>query len=74
MQERFNAVGWSEVGRAQIACARCATTPLAAFNRPRTTQPLDQWYRQDWAVFCPNCALLHEAADLQALRQLSADL
>jgi F-box protein 18 (helicase) len=74
MQERFNAAGWSEVGRAQIACARCATTPLAAFNRPRTTQPLDQWYRQDWAVFCPNCALLHEVADLQALRQLSADL
>ncbi len=74
MQERFNAAGWSEVGRAQIACARCATTPLAAFNRPRTTQPLDQWYWQDWAVFCPNCALLHEAADLQALRQLSAEL
>jgi hypothetical protein len=74
MQERFNAAGWTEVGRAQIACARCATTPLAAFNRPRTTQPLDQWYRQDWAVFCPNCALLHEAADLEALRLLSADL
>ena len=69
MQERFNSKGWSEVGRVQIACPRCATKPLAAFNRPRKTQTLDQWYRRDWALFCSNCALLHEAVDALELRQ-----
>jgi hypothetical protein len=68
MEERFNSTGWSEVGRVQLACPRCATKPLAAFNRPRKAQTLDQWYRQDWALFCPTCALLHEAADVQKLR------
>ena len=68
MEKRFNSTGWSEVGRVQIACPRCATKPLVAFNRPRLTKTSDQWYRQDWALFCPNCALLHEAADLQKLR------
>ena len=63
MQERFNSSGWSEVGRVQIACPRCATKPMVAFNRPRTTQTFDQWYRQDWALFCTNCALLSEAED-----------
>lgn len=68
MQERFKSTGWTEAGRIQIACARCATKPLVAFNRPRTTQTLDQWYRHDWALFCANCALLTEAADPQQLR------
>jgi hypothetical protein len=68
MQERFNSSGWSEVGRVQIACPRCATKPMVAFNRPRTTQTFDQWYRQDWALFCTNCALLSEAEDAQKLR------
>jgi len=68
MEKRFNSTGWSEVGRVQIACPRCATKPLVAFNRPRLTKTSDQWYRQDWALFCPNCALLHEAADVQKLR------
>jgi hypothetical protein len=68
MEERFNSTGWSEVGRVQLACPRCATKPLAAFNRPRKAQTLDQWYRQDWALFCPTCALLHQAADVQKLR------
>ena len=68
METRFNSTGWSEVGRVQIACPRCATKPLVAFNRPRLTKTSDQWYRQDWALFCPNCALLHEAADSQKLR------
>jgi hypothetical protein len=68
MQKRFNGTGWTEAGRIQIACARCATKPLVAFNRPRTTQTLDQWYRHDWALFCANCALLSEAADPQQLR------
>jgi hypothetical protein len=68
MEKRFKSTGWSEVGRVQIACPRCATKPLVAFNRPRLTKTSDQWYRQDWALFCPNCALLHEAADVQKLR------
>ena len=68
MQERFNSSGWSEVGRVQIACPRCATKPMVAFHRPRTTQTFDQWYRQDWALFCTNCALLSEAEDAQKLR------
>ena len=68
MQERFNSSGWFEVGRVQIACPRCATKPMVAFNRPRTTQTFDQWYRQDWALFCTNCALLSEAEDAQKLR------
>lgn len=68
MEKRFNSTGWSEVGRVQIACPRCATKPLVAFNRPRLTKTSDQWYLQDWALFCPNCALLHEAVDSQKLR------
>jgi hypothetical protein len=68
MQERFNSSGWSEVGRVQIACPRCATKPMVAFHRPRTTQTFDQWYSQDWALFCTNCALLSEAEDAQKLR------
>jgi hypothetical protein len=68
MQERFNSSGWSEAGRVQIACPRCATKPMVAFNRPRTTQTFDQWYQEDWALFCTNCALLSEAADVQQLR------
>jgi F-box protein 18 (helicase) len=68
MQERFNSSGWSEAGRVQTACPRCATKPMVAFKRPRTTQTFDQWYQKDWALFCTNCALLSEAADVQQLR------
>jgi len=68
MEERFNSTEWSEVGRVQLACPRCATKSLAAFTRPRMAQSLDRWYSKDWALFCPNCALLHEPADVQKLR------
>jgi hypothetical protein len=70
MQERFNSAGWSEVGRVQIACPRCATKPLMAFNRPRRAQTLEQWYRRDWALFCTHCALLSEAEEVQKLKDL----
>ena len=41
---------------------------MVAFNRPRTTQTFDQWYQEDWALFCTNCALFSEAVDVQQLR------
>jgi F-box protein 18 (helicase) len=65
---RFNSAGWSRSGWVQIACPKCTKKPLVAFNRERKTRSLDQWYRQDWALFCTECTLLSEVEDVQKLR------
>jgi F-box protein 18 (helicase) len=70
LEERFNSSGWQEAGRVQTPCPRCASTPSVAYYRSRDDQdqPYELWYRQNWALFCTECALLSAPSNPELLR------
>jgi hypothetical protein len=70
MDERYISYGWTEAGGVPIPCPYCASKPTVAYYRPRDdkNQSYEQWYRQNWALFCTNCAVLSAPRNPELLR------
>jgi hypothetical protein len=70
LEERFNSSGWQEAGRVQTPRPRCASTPSVAYycRRDYQDQPYELWYRQNWALFLTECALLSAPSNPELLR------
>lgn len=70
VDECYNSKGWMEAGRVHIPCPYCASKPTVAFYRPRDdkNQLYEHWYRQNWALFCTNCAVISAPRNPELLR------